>query len=220
MVLGVGQVSHSSIKSTQEWDDEFDVEFRRNLNSALGAAVTKTAKDSQEWLSSVTYPDSADNEYRMCSQLGETGNCISGITTDLEQNINVALNSKFKAEIIQKIRLYQSIKVEPSSSIWISDITQTITAEIVNDIVSDVLRDVSFYNEQVLAGYVRAFEDSASMQSTVDAFNNLANNFTSSISDFGYQVGLLALLVLLAVVFGILLYNKLSAKGPSKIQAF
>ena len=189
VILNANQGTRSSISSTQNWDAGFDVEFQRQLNSSLASSIQKQAKEMEKWLQNVTYEKQDDGVYKMCKQVGYTADCVDPIKADLEQRINVRLTSEFKVEILEKIRLYQSIEIKPSESLWITDVSQSFSAEIVNEVVSTVMKNVTFYNQELLKQQVKVFENNSQFNDTMDTFMDLVSSFDENLMSTLFMFG-------------------------------
>lgn len=217
VVLNTSQGSRSSISSTQQWDDNFNVEFKRQLSAGLAAQLQEQSKQMEKWLKDISYETDGNGVYKACKQIGFDSDCISPVQADLEQRIEVTLTSNFKVEIIEKIRASQTIEILPSESIWVTDVSQSFTGTIVNEVVSNVMRDVTFYNQQILQQQLAVFEQNKALSDTMNDFLELGEGFENSIIPFLAKIVTIILSVFVLGFFIYLLYKNLkptSATNP------
>ena len=210
VIINANQGSRSSISESQSWDSAFDVEFQRQLKSSLASSINEHAKEMEKWLKGVSYGEE-NGVYKMCNETGYTGDCTIPIQSSIEQTIDNRLTSDVKTEIINSIRLYQNINIAPSQSLWISDVSQSFSANIVNEVVSSALKGTSFYNQEFISKQVQIYENNKSLTDTLDLFSGLASGFEDGFMSFIVKIIAVVVMFLMVTGLGFLLYNRLKS---------
>lgn len=184
---GIAQDQHVHLDTT--CDLKADA-FVSTLRRSIAASVTDVVNEHEELIKNIN-----------------SGLDIKGAKEELQDTMLSIFNTKYAESMKISVISYQSLVVEPSESIVISDIQQAFNADVAETIVSRLYVNDSIYDSDSVNSQIEIYsKNSSGLDSFRSIYNQLEDSVESLWTDVRFKIIVIVALIMLILFIGILLF--------------